>query len=451
MPDGKGYKLPETIDPEALQCFKVYVPDDTLYLAAFWSAYRFFGTWLAWERDDAHSGAAAAAVWRNAFELARAAYEAGEGCEMFDVRSKPDEPCILQKTIDGETWVDFADLRDCPPNVMLGSDGKTLVYWCPTCGPDGGPGWTPLPNPDTGYDPANDDPQTPVTDWVAPGNDPTCVFGANVSEAFRSVMERVGYGLLIGAITTTIWTDVIVNLFTAKVLPKKARSILDLLTSASQYTSDDFNNDLETFDWQELTNILCCFFGDDGTVTDADFADGQAAMASKSGPVWDLIKGLVAIVGTNGMNNAATYAGIIEADCDCDCDPDLSECWDFRIDDHDFVAVAGKGVWVPLPGSGWTGQLQPGGASYELDISGSVGIPAGTIDSVRIDFSFTGGSKHMWVYVDGNLKGEVVGGSAGYRSVTFPVNEAISTLRIRMSQSTLNSALNCIKVCYFRS
>jgi hypothetical protein len=123
----KAYTIPENPLPEDTVCFKVIVPSDTLYIGAFWRAYEFFTSWLAWERDESHTALQVAELWQTCFDEARAMYDAGERCECeMDVRQKPGEPCILQKYIDG-AWVDFADLTLCRDATTV-----TPVYTEPT-------------------------------------------------------------------------------------------------------------------------------------------------------------------------------------------------------------------------------------------------------------------------------------------------------------------------------
>lgn len=135
--DGIGYYFPDPIDPGAVVCIKVYVPKDPLYLGAFWRSYDYLATWIAWAKDEAHTGADVAAIWRPLVEQARAEYEAGEECgPMFDVRVSPDNACTLQKFIDGE-WVDFWQAIDCldslypgpepPYPVPVGPDNPALL------------------------------------------------------------------------------------------------------------------------------------------------------------------------------------------------------------------------------------------------------------------------------------------------------------------------------------
>lgn len=63
----KAYPIPDPL-PDGLRCFFIAIPDDDLFLWQFMGAYRFFGTWVAWERDAAKRGKDAAALWRNAIE-----------------------------------------------------------------------------------------------------------------------------------------------------------------------------------------------------------------------------------------------------------------------------------------------------------------------------------------------------------------------------------------------
>lgn len=79
--DGKGYPLPETIDPGSVVCVRVYIPDDPIYLSAFWAAYQYFTQWSAWERTTGTEGRDAALVWLNAYKLARSDWVAERGCD----------------------------------------------------------------------------------------------------------------------------------------------------------------------------------------------------------------------------------------------------------------------------------------------------------------------------------------------------------------------------------
>lgn len=132
--DGRGYHWPVPIDPGAGKCIQVYIPDDPLYLGAFWAAYEHFTKWVAWARDADHTGIAVAEVWRPYFELSRQLYEAGAECGMVELRQDPDNPCYLQINIDDE-WVTWADTSLCsepssPPHpypVPIGPENPAVL------------------------------------------------------------------------------------------------------------------------------------------------------------------------------------------------------------------------------------------------------------------------------------------------------------------------------------
>lgn len=127
----RAYLLPDVIDPGDAVCIRVFIPDDPLYIAAFWGAYEYLTAWLAWERDDAKRGKDAAAVWKPYFEQARIAWELALGeCGVVDVRVSPTDDCVLEKTINGVDWVAFADIADCvqpppPPPYPVAPPGET--------------------------------------------------------------------------------------------------------------------------------------------------------------------------------------------------------------------------------------------------------------------------------------------------------------------------------------
>lgn len=106
----RKYHWPLPIDPEAYKCIKVYIPEDSLYLGQFWQAYQHFTRFFAWEKDDLHTGSQVAEIWRAGYDLARAEYEAGQGCGEAmpnDFRDKPSNINIVQYSKDGGTvWID---------------------------------------------------------------------------------------------------------------------------------------------------------------------------------------------------------------------------------------------------------------------------------------------------------------------------------------------------------
>lgn len=74
---GRGFPLPFVVDPTETICVTINVPADENHQAAFWGAFSELIHWFNWQRDAAHTGAAAAAVWRNEYQRAWDDYIAG--------------------------------------------------------------------------------------------------------------------------------------------------------------------------------------------------------------------------------------------------------------------------------------------------------------------------------------------------------------------------------------
>jgi hypothetical protein len=134
--EDKGYQVPDCVAPGAAVQIAAYIPDDPLYIAAFWSAYEYFTTWLAWQRDSEHRGAMAADEWKVWFMLARDEWERRE--DIMDVRQNPTQPCKLEKRLYQcpDVWIAFADLTLCaaviePPTGEDEGQGEIMdvLYW----------------------------------------------------------------------------------------------------------------------------------------------------------------------------------------------------------------------------------------------------------------------------------------------------------------------------------
>lgn len=141
MSDGKGYLTPDPPDPEGLLCLKIYIPEHSLYVAAFWGAYQFFTHWNAWARDPLHKGLAAARVWSKAYELAREHWVKFKGaCFMAitAIRQDPLDPCRIQAQFDGgPEWTQVLDMSccgggggggGCLPPLRVGTNGAIESY-----------------------------------------------------------------------------------------------------------------------------------------------------------------------------------------------------------------------------------------------------------------------------------------------------------------------------------
>lgn len=60
------FDLPDNLDPSALRCIQILIPDDNQHLAAFYGAISLLAKWTSWQRDDSNSGSIVAQTWKDA-------------------------------------------------------------------------------------------------------------------------------------------------------------------------------------------------------------------------------------------------------------------------------------------------------------------------------------------------------------------------------------------------
>lgn len=388
-------ELPDDWTPEGQVCMLIPVPDDPQFISMLVGHIDQLKYSASFARDGTKTGASIVARrWQEALDSQPLITVNCEGeITMFNVRQNTTDPCILEKSTDGgATWVEWADLTLCPPNVVLSSDGTKILWLCPNCGPGGTPEWVPVPMPGVeDYDPAFDDPQTPVEEgWVEPGNDPACVYAANLVEAFKSIYERLDFALQTGTLSTVVYIEAMLQVVAKRMLTKKAKEILDLLAGTSVFSYAEWNADYTATDWQEMIDKLACFYQEDGTVSRATFDTELACLDDMTGPIWTVTKAIIALVGTNGLNNAADFAGIHEATCD----PDCCEC-----DECIMTFDAGGCAYTLIRGT-----LQAGGVSgncirsefWDSGASGSARYQQRIIIRIPIE-EYRVCSIHMWV------------------------------------------------------
>ena len=278
------------------------------------------------------------------------------------------------------------------------------------------------------------------------GNDPECVYATNVVYAFRTIYERVDYGLYVGALAVALWT--LLNTVNLQWFTKKARQVIEAMVVLATFSYNDWHSDYIGFDWQALIDIIACIFNDDGTVREDDFAVMLARLGAETTPVYLLTFAIATLVGPVGFNNAADFGGITAATCTPDCELTLNTCWDLLADDGGFLNTGDYGVWAL--GAGWIGELNAGAGRYELDVH-TEDVPAGTIDYLRVEWNVTANPKVMRVYNGASLIYEELGGNAGFRFANVTVGASLTDLRIVLLQGTYNTTLRLTKVCFYRA
>ena len=123
-PYSQGFALPRNPNPPDTICFQIPIPNDPAYLAAFFGVMYDLSVWNSWQRDSAHTAIVAAQRMKIVYELLvsgalvcpadRPLAIGTDGDELL-IRQNPLNPCILESSINGTDWCQFADLSLCVP------------------------------------------------------------------------------------------------------------------------------------------------------------------------------------------------------------------------------------------------------------------------------------------------------------------------------------------------
>lgn len=115
------YTLPLEVDPPTRVCFQIEVPNDIYHIGAFLGQIYALSRAFSWGNDASHTALAVARVWRDIFDNLKpgcpqpASGSAGVDTEELLIRQNPDNPCLLETSINGTDWCAFADLSLCVP------------------------------------------------------------------------------------------------------------------------------------------------------------------------------------------------------------------------------------------------------------------------------------------------------------------------------------------------
>jgi hypothetical protein len=473
MSDGKGYLIPDPIDPVNMICIRVWVPDDRLYIAAFWGAYQFFTTWVAWAKDPLKRGREAAAVWRRAWDKSREFWELTKGV-CFDmitgIRTNPLDGCKLQVQMDGGAWVDIFDASCCGGGDGCGhgalrySGGAIQQY-----------------DSDTGewhnIGPVTPPTETPVGDTpYPPSSDGACLaatnFGHLIEERKNILAEVVGGGLtFLGTILAAY--DLILSYMSIGAFLSLVGDLVEAVYASviANYVEVGLY-DIEA----EATCLALQFYANDGSMSQASIDAMVVAIDEKiatfdpdtelfKGTTWRYVKSWVIAAGPAGMADSAHLSGITEGACD-DCpgvqlfDFTESSCF-FTPGDHvPGGGAAYKGLYVP--GHGWKMEpyVGPGGPGRILQIFRAC-MPT-NVYMVRLEYEGTpgdgGGSQTISVgdelfhptmaapFLAGN---QLVDNSADWTGGVSVTNAAIFASAATPSDPPEDYQIHVRKVWYF--
>ena len=355
----KGYILPSAIDPGATKCIRAYVPDDPLYIAAFWGSYEFLANWLAWERDAAKRGKDAAAVWRIAFERAREEWLCSGGtCGIMDIRQKPDEPCIIQKQTDCDgSWDDAVTMSLCVPKMRLLAQGTGWVIqqW-------DGTEWVTTDDEIPPFEDRFDGPYTPQ--WPDPpvGETGNCLASVNAAYVINQYMTQVAQLHVDAAAFLTILSSVVaaISFWVQFALTDIATSLITVFAEFAGSWQNVVDYDMVPY----LVPILLCRYDAEGAMSKGDYEQVLADMQTYRLTLvddykrvkWALAILYVTALGNVGMSRFAAAAGITDGTCnEVDCGWYVD--FDFTTSDWGWVTEVVNsypgGSWVD--GVGWRG------------------------------------------------------------------------------------------------
>lgn len=396
--DGKGYVFPDPVDPGDMYCFRVYVPKHQLYLAAFWGAYQFFATWLAWARDPLKRGRLVARVWEASIDKARAEFERTKGECMANItgmRQNPLKACEIQVQYDGGAWVTVADMSccggggsgggDCVPPLRLGADGAIEVSH------DGGATWD---NTAPGIDPTSEQNIPPVYTGDPEGR-------CKAANGYLGYLKNYLENLLQNAGLALAWGDFFLKALEALMfLFGYASGVMVILNNILQevYSSEGPVNTARLAAKDDMV-MICYFlkaFNNDGSTSPEQLARLEADLRAQGAAEsdedikwwWNHVADLVNIFGVGGAQKGASYVAVNPEDCTtCEWEAVI----DFKLSDGGFVPHLVErggptdprryGTWVS--GTGWkTQQNGPRGNAYtnrlvitkQMDTTNIVGV-----------------------------------------------------------------------------
>jgi hypothetical protein len=102
-----GYRCPDT-QPSDIECIRVRVPKDTLYIGAFWGHLEKLGYWLSWERGG-QKAKDAATLWKACISQSREEYELrGGACD--DTADPFELPEVYDPDDPDSKWEFYADV-----------------------------------------------------------------------------------------------------------------------------------------------------------------------------------------------------------------------------------------------------------------------------------------------------------------------------------------------------
>lgn len=227
---------------------------------------------------------------------------------VFDIRQKPDAPCIIQKTDDGIIWADAVDMTKCPPKIRVNNG---VIQWYN----EDTDTWEDV---DTGDERVDGDAPVPYA-----GNpDGNCLAAENITAVYQSALTEIRAGITASRDLVAIAAG-ISGIMTAFMPLAIVTTVAFGLTAAALAVGGAGLDDM--LDAESLTEFKCsiyCNIQTDGSITAADFTALRTDMATWAATVeLEIINIWLDAFGSVGLQRQAKAGGITTGDCsDCeDC------------------------------------------------------------------------------------------------------------------------------------
>lgn len=328
--------------------------------------------------------------------------------DMFDIRQKPDEPCIIEKSENGVDWVPAVNMQLCPPKLRK-NNGE--IEWFD----DNTGTWEPI---DTGDE--REDGDAPVPYAGNPDGD--CLAAENITAVYQSALTEIRAGITASRDLVAIAAG-ISGIMTAFMPIAVVTTIAFSLTAAALAVGGAGLDDM--LDAESLANFKCsifCNIEEDGSITADDFTNLRANMATWAATVeLEIINIWLDAFGSVGLQRQAKAGGITTGDCSmCDCpEPPIDEFgWHIFVEASEddspnrtpfHIPAFGGSFSQPygFQGTGYTFTQQTGtitdfgsGAAYHLASIVSVDLPSTpvgttTVRAKRTSSNPSGSNQHI--------------------------------------------------------
>lgn len=345
--------LPSNASPTGTRCITLTIPDDDEWERDIYSQAAELTKWYMWERDIGHNGKPIADIWRAALETWNRCIE-----NMFDVRQNDEMPCVLEKTIDGETWEAWANLQLCPPKIRI-NRGK--AQWFNTATGL----WENVPDSGDEREDGTFDP--PYPGGVVPvGQSAQCLSAENILSVYSTVFAQMRADVVAEKFISAITAGALA-LLSVWLEPAIIAADVFLLATGALALAEVGLNDMLSSDTLELLRCnLYCNAAPDGSFT----ALGYSAFYEGLDTDFDSLKLTVLqyyfdCLGPVGLSRQGKANAIEVADC--------SSCGDC----DDITATYNFGSYGPTriqTGFHYTLHAAARGGQYTLDVLFSVDV-----------------------------------------------------------------------------